>query len=1087
MILSCAPAAVCFGIFTIRFQGSHMDELLANFVVQPLLNVKNLKGNTRILKRKLDSLECREADVRAELNCAEGHSGKKWKKEVENWLSNVAKRKREFESLEQQLQRTRFHQFYSRLNLAERVVTMTEEVTELFNEGQFSEGLLLEGDRSTAKLLLTPPHNGQAFLQNFNDIWASLLDDNILSIGIYGMGGVGKTTLAKHVHDKLENEPKFSGHVYWITVSQEFSIYKLQSDIAHALKLDFSSETDETKRAAVLFEAFKKEGRFVLILDDVWKQIDAEKIGIPLRSDGCRLVITSRLEEVCHWMGCQRIIKVNTLSKQEAWELFLKKLGRELDPEVEEICKKMVKRCCGLPLALITLAGSMRGVTDIHEWRDASEELKVSCMGRADMENEVLPILLYSYDRLRDPKLQRCFLYCSLYPEDYHIQRDELIENFISEELMDRRLSWRAENDQGHAILNQLERACLLESVSDWCVKMHDLIRDMALWITKDNHRYMVKAGLHLREIPDMQEWTEDLDKLSLMKNSIAEISSGMSPKCPRLSTLILRGNPLKLIPDCFFRQMRGLRTLNLIGTEIQYLPNSISDLENLRTLLLRYCYKLKSVPTLEKLRLLTRLDLAYTEIEEVPNGVESLANLKVLDLGCKSLSMIPTGVLHRLSLLQQLKLPEHIEVPIEEVEALKQLEVFCGTVKNICDLNRLITSLPSIGSLSLYLNPNISSSLERCINPNISPSPERCILELYISTSLERGKVVVFGQDSLVESSLGEGKILLPRDIDKLIFARSRLSSSLLDGFQMLNNARYIKKCHVHSEDEIEFIMRFSSAEEKRSRGDPFQSLEELFLIDLPNFICLFKWEGRATVAPLLPGIFTQLTDLKIIRCNKMKKLIPWSLLQTLPNLQKLDVRSCNEIEEIIGDDDDDGSPVINGSADVTMPRLKILKLVGLPKLKSICKGMMICDSIEKIEIITCKKLKKVPPLDGQPSPPPSLKEIKVLEKEKEWWESLEWENPNANNFLQPLVKSDLTASGMRSDLTRSGMKSNLNASEKRSDLEQVPPGMWSDLDQVPPRDEVRPGSSPAKDEIRPGASPTRDEVRPGSSPTKG
>ncbi|KAL2523653.1 putative disease resistance protein [Abeliophyllum distichum] len=225
----------------------------------------------------------------------------------------------------------------------------------------------------------------------------------------------------------------------------------------------------------------------------------------------------------------------------------------------------------------------------------------------------------------------------------------------------------------------------------------------MALWITKDNSRYMVKAGLHLREIPDMQEWTEDLDKISLMKNSIGEISSGMSPKCPRLSTLILSGNPLMSISDCFFTQMCGLRTLDLSSTYIQYLLNSISDLENLKTLLLRQCYNLKSVPTLEKLKLLTRLDLAYTEIEEVPNGVESLTNLKVLVLVCKSLSTIPTGVLHRLSLIQQLNLPYHIGVPIEEVEALKQLEVFRGSVNSVCDLNRLITFLQIIRPLSFY------------------------------------------------------------------------------------------------------------------------------------------------------------------------------------------------------------------------------------------------------------------------------------------------------------------------------------------------------------------------------------------------
>ncbi|KAL2531092.1 putative disease resistance protein [Forsythia ovata] len=948
----------------------------------------DLEENTQTLQSKIELLKSRKVDVQADLK----NAGKKRKREVEDWLINVENNITEFETLEQEIQCSRF---YSRQKLAERVERMTKEVMELDEQSDFPGGLFLEVDESIGQLMLTPPHNDHAFLQNFNDIWASLMDDNILSIGIYGMGGVGKTTVAMHAHDKLLNEPKFSGHVYWITVSQDFSIHKLQSDIAQALKLDFSCGSDEKKRAAQLFQTFQKMGSFVLILDDVWKQIDVEKIGIPPRRDGCKLVITSRSKEVCHRMGCQKIIKVNTLSKQEAWELFLKKLGRdELHPEIEEICKKMVKRCGGLPLALVTMAGSMRGVTDIHEWRDASEELKESCMGRADMENEVSPILLYSYDRLRDPKLQRCFLYFSLYPEDFSIKREELIENFISEELMDRRLSWRAENDQGHAILNQLERACLLERVyliylDEYHVKMHDLIRDMALGITKHNRRYMVKAGLHLREIPDVQEWTEDLDKISLMKNSIGEISIGMSPNCPRLSTLILSQNPLKSIPDCFFTQMRGLRTLNLSSTSIQYLPHSISDLENLITLLLRHCFELKSVPTLEKLRLLTRLDLSYTGIEELPVGVESLTNLKVLDLAGTSLSMIPTGVLHSLSLLQQLRLPIHIGVPIEEVLALKQLEYFCGSVNSVSDLNRLITFLQSMMPPSFY-----------CIFL-ISKFDEQIIWET------SRRKLVGFGKESLMDSSLGEGKILLPRDIENLIFSESGLRMvSLADGFLMLNNARYVKKCNVYNEDEIECIIRLSSTEEQQSRGVPFQSLEKLLLYELPNFIGLFMWEGKAAVAPLLPGIFTQLTDLKIDRCNKMKKLIPWSLLQTLPNLQNLGVKFCDEIEEIIGDEDDDGSPVINSSAEVTMPRLKILSLVNLPKLKSICKGMMICDSIENIIIILCTNLKKVAPLDGQPSPPPSLKEIRVDAKGKEWWESLEWEHPNANNFLQPFVK---------------------------------------------------------------------------------
>ncbi|CAA3023260.1 probable disease resistance At5g63020 [Olea europaea subsp. europaea] len=496
---------------------------------------------------------------------------------------------------------------------------MIEEVTELVERRDFPSGLFLEVDESIDRLLLIPRPNVQAFEQNFNDIWTSLMDANVVSIGIYGMGGVGKTTLARHVHDKLK-ESTFLGHVYWVTVSQEFSPYKLQTDIARELNPDMTCENDKGKMAAKLFQEFQKKKRFVLILDDVWERIDAEEIGIPSKMDGSKLVITSRLEKVCHRMCCKKIIKVNTLSEQEALDLFLKTLDcDEPSLEVKEICKKMVKRCGGLPLAIITLARSMMGVNDIHEWRDASERLKESCTKEDEMEIRVLRILSYSYQRLRDTRLQHCFLYCSLYPEDFRIMRKELIGNFISEELMDRRLSWQAEVNQGHAILNQLERACLLESDSYGGLKMHDLIREMAIGIAKDNPRYMVKAGLHLKELPEEQEWTEDLDKVSLMLNSIEEISPGTSPKCPSLSTLILRENPLRLIPDCFFTQMCGLRTLDLRKTDIESLPNSISDLVELNALVLTGCRQLVSVPSLEKLEKLRYLELSSTRIEEVP------------------------------------------------------------------------------------------------------------------------------------------------------------------------------------------------------------------------------------------------------------------------------------------------------------------------------------------------------------------------------------------------------------------------------------------------------------------------------------
>lgn len=130
----------------------------------------------------------------------------------------------------------------------------------------------------------------------------------------------------------------------------------------------------------------------------------------------------------------------------------------------------------------------------------------------------------------------------------------------------------------------------------------------------------------------------------------------GPSPRCPRLSTLILRRNPIMNIADSFFEHMHALQVLDLSDNSvIKELPNSISDLENLTALLLGRCCSLTSVPPLGKLRALQELDLSWTRIKEVPQGVDRLVNLKSLTMGwTEKLEMIPSGTLGRLFHLQQ-------------------------------------------------------------------------------------------------------------------------------------------------------------------------------------------------------------------------------------------------------------------------------------------------------------------------------------------------------------------------------------------------------------------------------------------------
>jgi disease resistance protein RPS2 len=446
----------------------------------------------------------------------------------------------------------------------------------------------------------------QAFEENMKVIWSLLMDDKVPIIGIYGMGGVGKTTILQHIYNELLQRQDICDHVWWVTVSQDFSINRLQYLIAKRLYLDLSSEDDDLHRAAKLSEELRKKQKWILILDDLWNNFELHKVGIPVALKGCKLILTTRSETICHRIACHHKIKVKPLSEGEAWNLFMEKLGRDvtLSPEVEGIARDIARECAGLPLGIITVAGSMMGVDDLHEWRNILKKLRESEF--RDME--VFKLLRFSYDKLGDLALQQCLLYCALFPEDSEIEREELIGYLIDEGIIKGIRSRKDAFDEGQTMLNRLENVCLMESVKmeyngSRNVKMHDLIRDMAIHILQENLQYMVKAGAQLKELPDAEEWTENLTIVSLMQNEIEEIPSSHSPMCPNLSSLFLRDNKeLRSIADSFFKQLHGLKVLDLSCTGIKNLPESVSDLMSLTALLLNGCWKLRYVPSLKKL-----------------------------------------------------------------------------------------------------------------------------------------------------------------------------------------------------------------------------------------------------------------------------------------------------------------------------------------------------------------------------------------------------------------------------------------------------------------------------------------------------
>ncbi|KAK8573719.1 hypothetical protein V6N13_009807 [Hibiscus sabdariffa] len=306
-------------------------------------NHTSLDQRMKDLKRKLEQLNGLKEDAES-IMTTELQPRKKPKAEVQIWFKNVERIKGEVQDLDGRIGESNvltrgFH--------AEDASRKIKEVEELINQRrQFHGGLVVDNPQWIGQVLSTTSLSGEAVKACVEEIWQCLMDDEVGKIGVWGMGGVGKTSLMKLINNQLLKETEKFDIVIWVTVSKEMSIAKLQRDIASKIEVVFSDDEDETTRAGKLFETLSQKSRFVMILDDLWEKISLETMGIPEPSVGSKLMLTTRSYDVCRQMCC-RVIRVKPLTKEEAWKLFLEKVGRDIlnIPGVEPIARSIAKRC----------------------------------------------------------------------------------------------------------------------------------------------------------------------------------------------------------------------------------------------------------------------------------------------------------------------------------------------------------------------------------------------------------------------------------------------------------------------------------------------------------------------------------------------------------------------------------------------------------------------------------------------------------------------------------------------------------------------------------------------------------------------
>ncbi|KAL1329019.1 putative disease resistance protein At3g14460 [Arachis ipaensis] len=476
-----------------------------------------------------------------------------------------------------------------------------------------------------------------------------MLNDNnehhLSVISIVGMGGVGKTTLAQWMYNNAELMEGFDQKA-WVCVSENFNIVETTRNIVK----EISTITQDLDSFNSIQDALKKElskKKFFIVLDDVWSNDHHQwkDFLAPFQcgDKGSTILLTTRKEDVGSVVqtNCQPHYLI-PLSEDYCWSVFAANASfpeSNGSPILEGIGKKIAKKCDGLPLAAETL-GCLCRRHDAKEWEKI---LSSDIWGFSTNESKIVPALLISYFHL-PAHLKRCFVYCALFPKDYHFKKDELILLWMAEDLL--RLPKRGENleEVGCKCFEELASRLFFKQEWGWH-KMHDLLHDLAIFLAGDFYcrieerseqekkKVLTRHLSHLPygslDHPISKVFKSDMKPESLRTSLYIDDLFSMASKFICLRVLSFR--KLDVLPDSIGESIH-LRYLNLSFTDINRLPESLCNLYNLQTLILYGCTKLTMLPiNMHNLVNLRHLDLRETSLGEMPGGISKLKHLRVL------------------------------------------------------------------------------------------------------------------------------------------------------------------------------------------------------------------------------------------------------------------------------------------------------------------------------------------------------------------------------------------------------------------------------------------------------------------------
>ncbi|XP_037445832.1 disease resistance protein RGA5-like isoform X1 [Triticum dicoccoides] len=529
--------------------------------------------------------------------------------------------------------------------------------------------------------------------------WLQDTQEKLKVVAIVGFGGLGKTTLAKQVYDEIGEQ--FNCKAF-VSVSQRPDMTNLLRSLQLDLKVEESSRTNEVQDIIARLREHLTHKRYLIVVDDLWNQSAWNIMSciFPEVGNGSRVIVTTRVEDVAIW-ACHNdhecVYRMEPLKEQDSRMLFCNRVfgsGYACPSHLKEVLVEVLKKCGGLPLAIITIASLLAShqTRSTDKWESIRNSLGAKIATNPTLE-EMRSILNLSYMHL-PLHLRPCLLYLGMYPEDEMVRRHDLVLQWIAEGLVNCSHGSDLE-DTGKSYFNELINRSLIQPAEtsksgevEYC-RVHDIMLDLI--VSKCADQNFINVAYNCEGVARMHACEYKVRRLSLKSStndatlrivdtSMSQVRSfaqfGESKYTPPLSLFkylrvlvfifpFTRSTIVDLTAIGQLFQLRYLKVSTFPGSID--LPAEVRGLVHLETL--EISSGARSIPS--DIICLPRLSRLILPIQPCPpQGISNIKSLRALH--CMNISLEDINGLTELTSLRELRI--YTDVVAGEVDALVSL-----------------------------------------------------------------------------------------------------------------------------------------------------------------------------------------------------------------------------------------------------------------------------------------------------------------------------------------------------------------------------------------------------------------------------